>query len=436
MEAGKKILIIHFRVGKTDGVSLEIGAWKEILEKAGAKVFLCAGSESAGADMVVDHFEYQLDPEIYALDQETFGGFKNMTEEEYERRYTAMGFLLVNEFNRVMDTIKPDRVIVSNVFSVGVNIPAAAALAGVLIAKNIPTVAVHHDFYWESIRYKKPSSKIIEQRLGKILPPIADNIRHACINSIARDELKSRCGLNAEIVYDTLDFERPAGDHNGVCRELLRKNGVKDDDLMVLQATRIVRRKNIELSIDFVRELGFLTKRRVVLVLAGYAEKKSRVYQEQLREYAGQSGVVMIELNGLASNFVKDSGEKCDLLGIYPHAEIITYPSEYEGFGNQFLETVYAKKPIIIWEYPVFKSDIKPLGFEVISLGDKLLKDGKAGLAKVEPEVMRKAAEEALDVINNEAKRKEITEKNFTIAKENFSYDRTEQFWEQQLTLS
>ena len=36
------------------------------------------------------------------------------------------------------------------------------------------------------------------------------------------------------------------------------------------------------------------------------------------------------------------------LRDVYPHADFITYPSLYEGFGNAFLEAIYFKKPLLI----------------------------------------------------------------------------------------
>ena len=68
----KRILIIHYRVGKTDGVSLQIASYKEILESHGAKVVLCSGPENIGADYVIKDLEQQLNPEIFTIDEDAF----------------------------------------------------------------------------------------------------------------------------------------------------------------------------------------------------------------------------------------------------------------------------------------------------------------------------------------------------------------------------
>ena len=36
------------------------------------------------------------------------------------------------------------------------------------------------------------------------------------------------------------------------------------------------------------------------------------------------------------------------LFDVYPHADLVTYPSHYEGFGNAFLEAIYFGKPVVV----------------------------------------------------------------------------------------
>ena len=46
----------------------------------------------------------------------------------------------------------------------------------------------------------------------------------------------------------------------------------------------------------------------------------------------------------------------------YVFADFVTYPSLWEGWGNQLLEAIRAKLPIMLFEYPVYKVDIKDKG--------------------------------------------------------------------------
>jgi hypothetical protein len=49
----------------------------------------------------------------------------------------------------------------------------------------------------------------------------------------------------------------------------------------------------------------------------------------------------------------------------YQQADLITYPSTYEGFGNAFLEAVYYQRPLLCNRYAIYRTDIEPCGFRV-----------------------------------------------------------------------
>ena len=51
---------------------------------------------------------------------------------------------------------------------------------------------------------------------------------------------------------------------------------------------------------------------------------------------------------------------------VYRAADVVTYPSGYEGFGNAFVEAIYFRKPIVVNRYSIYVEDIEPCGFEVI----------------------------------------------------------------------
>ena len=37
-----------------------------------------------------------------------------------------------------------------------------------------------------------------------------------------------------------------------------------------------------------------------------------------------------------------------------PHADLVTYPSTFEGFGNAFLEAIYYCRPIVVNTYSIY----------------------------------------------------------------------------------
>ena len=67
----KSIGIFHYKVGDTDGVSLEIEKWKRILEEMGHRVQLCAGDLGTARGSLIPEMYHHL-PEIERLTANTF----------------------------------------------------------------------------------------------------------------------------------------------------------------------------------------------------------------------------------------------------------------------------------------------------------------------------------------------------------------------------
>jgi len=63
----KSIGIFHYKVGGTDGVSLEIDKWRRVLEAMGHTVHLCAGDLGSAEGSLIREMYHHL-PEIKRLD--------------------------------------------------------------------------------------------------------------------------------------------------------------------------------------------------------------------------------------------------------------------------------------------------------------------------------------------------------------------------------
>jgi glycosyltransferase involved in cell wall biosynthesis len=90
---------------------------------------------------------------------------------------------------------------------------------------------------------------------------------------------------------------------------------------------------------------------------------------------------------------------------------LITYPSIYEGFGNALFEAVYYRCPVVVNRYPVYNSDIRPLGFQFIEL-DGFVDD--------------RAVEQAIQFIKSPKDADDMVEHNFAVASEHFSLEALE----------
>src|SRR5262249_16682266 len=137
----------------------------------------------------------------------------------------------------------------------------------------------------------------------------------------------------------------------------------------LLQPTRIVPRKRIEHAVYLTRLLG----NKAALVISHSSGDEGAEYAAFLREYAEAMGARVVFA---ADYFDHRRGQTADgqtiysLADAYQEADLVTYPSSVEGFGNAFLETVYYKRPIVMSTYEIFKTDIQPKGFQIVGFED------------------------------------------------------------------
>ena len=102
--------------------------------------------------------------------------------------------------------------------------------------------------------------------------------------------------------------------------------------------------------------------------------------------------------------------------GTYRAVDLVCYPPEHEGFGNQAIETVWAKRPLAVLEYPVFKRFVREHVPHYISLGDteqlgRL--DEFGGLYQLRHDILSRAVEEAITVLTDHDREKRWTDEDF-----------------------
>ena len=399
----KNIGFIATRFAGTDGVSLEAAKWAEVLSESGHHCFWFAGEldkPTAISELVPEaHFQTDRNQEII---QAVFGHKARppaITDAIHDLRYFLRGRL--HEFIRRFEL---DMLIVQNALTIPLQIPLGLALSEVIAETLIPTIAHHHDFYWERVRF---SLNAVGDYLRMAFPPRLNNIEHVVINSTAQEELAHRKGLSSIIIPNVLDFAHPPNAHLTSSSDLRDSLGVGGDDIMILQPTRVVQRKGIEHAIELVKELD---DPRCKLVISHAAGDEGFDYVEWLKEDARKMGVDLrfLESPEISSDApVHDVFRHLSLWDIYPHADFITYPSLYEGFGNAFLEAIYFKKPLLINRYAIFVKDIEPQGFDLVVMDGYLTGRNVAAVR---------------DILNSPARREQMVVHNYQIAARHYSY--------------
>lgn len=133
-------------------------------------------------------------------------------------------------------------------------------------------------------------------------------------------------------------------------------------------------------------------------------------YQNALIEMANHHGVDVRFVDHFVGDTRKqnpDGSKVYSLWDTYPHADFVTYPSLYEGFGNALLEAFYFRKPVLVNRYSIYQTDIEPRGFHVLSMDGYMTK---------------KLADQVRRVIDDEEYRTEMVEQNYQLATSFFSY--------------
>ncbi len=438
--------LCHYKVGGTDGVSLEMDKWKTVLQRMGSTVHLCGGDLGAGdGHLIKELYHHRKD-----VERMTANTFRELCDYDngtlLERDILALAQRIEEKLIAFIEEFSIDLLIPNNIWSIGVNVSAAVAFTRVVRKLRIPAIGHNHDFHWEKFRGMRATCSEAQRIIDQYLPPVDPLISHVVINSFARDELLKRRGISSTVVPNVFDFSGPDWQVDDYNRDFRSEIGVGENDLLVLQGTRIVSRKGIELAIDLVEKLGqpmyrdqiaqrglydgrrFGKEDRIVLVLAGYSEDPKKDYLNRLQEKATRAGVKLLVISDLvrSERALEDARKIYSLWDCYVFADLATYPSLYEGWGNQFLEAIRARLPVVLFEYPVFRSDIKERGFNIISLGNEVRARDNLGLVTVDEERICSAAEQAIIALADCPAREEMAEHNLRLGEKFYSMESLE----------
>ena len=399
----KNIGFVSTRFAGTDGVSIESSKWSNVLSESGHRCFWFAGEidREPGESMMVPeaHFKYEKNEWI---SKQVFGRKRrdgNVTEAIHtEKTY------IKQRLEEFIQCYHLDLLIVQNALTIPMHIPLAVALTELIAEKQIPTIAHHHDFYWERTRFLVNS---VGDYLRMAFPPNLPNIEHVVINSAAQEELALRTGISSIIIPNVLDFDHPPEKDDLRAHSFRDAIGLSDDDKIILQPTRVVQRKGIEHAVDLVEDLK---DPQYKLLISHEAGDEGFEYLEWLKEQASERGVdlriVDMQVADPFNKHCRNPGQYT-LWDIYPYADFITYPSLYEGFGNAFLEAIYFYKPLLINRYATFVRDIEPKGFDLVVMDGFLTK---------------KVIQSVKEVLESTERRKRMVEHNYEIARSHYSY--------------
>ena len=372
---------VSTRFAGTDGVSLEALKWAEMLEEMGHEVFWFSGLSDRPADVSMCVPEaFFGHPENEWLAKRIWG--VDRRDPLLTERIQALAGYLKEMLRRFVDRFKIDVLVPENALTIPVHLSLGVAITEFLAETNMKAVAHHHDFFWERDRFARNA---VPDFLDMSFPPRLPNLRHGVINRQGGEQLARRKGVSSVLVPNVFEFEKEPLAIDDYTSDLRKELGLAEEDLFILQPTRIVPRKGIELAIKLVARLE---DPRCKLVISHEAGDEGFEYVEMLQRLAEDEGVDLRLIGdrvGETRQRDKQGRKVYPLWDIYPHADLVTYPSLYEGFGNALIEAFYFRKPVVVNRYPIYVQDIEPKGFKTVAMDgyvtDEVVQQTKALLA-------------------------------------------------------
>ena len=199
-----RIAIVSFRLGGTDGVSIEAAKWIDALKRNGHSVVTVAGE--GDVDIVVNGL----------------GINSSMAPDEQVLRDAIKGC---------------DLVIVENLASLPLNVTARDVLYRLLHGR--AAIFHHHDLAWQ------------REHLAHLEGPRDEpQWHHVTINELSRHELAER-GIAAQTIMNSFDCSPPRGQ-----RETTRTSLGVANERLVLLPTRAIARKNVAGAVQLAERLG------------------------------------------------------------------------------------------------------------------------------------------------------------------------------------
>ncbi|WP_179333150.1 glycosyltransferase family 4 protein [Winogradskyella costae] len=401
-----RIGIIIGRIGGVDGVALETEKWIDVLKKLGHEVFIMSGEFES---WTIDREHDYLFPALSFFSVEAEWGQRKAFFEP-DKNPDALLEHIEKASNRIHFAMrqwiadkKIDVILSENASALPCHLSMGVAIKKLVETTGIPIVTHDHDFHWERGQRYVSVHPEINHYVDNNFPLLLPNVKHAVINTFGVETFKNRFDIDATLVPNVMDFNRVYGVPTPENEFFLRDVGVLKDEIALLQVTRIVRRKGIETAISLIDQLD--DKKLKLVITGNNNDDENKEYYNELIDQIHDLNLSRQII--FAAHKVLDHK---DLSDVYAHGRAATYFSTYEGFGNAFVETILAKKPIFVNNYkPVYMQDIGNKGFETVMIED----------SNLTPESVQQMS----DIIYNPKRCKEIGDYNFNIGKKHFSYE-------------
>lgn len=276
-----------------------------------------------------------------------------------------------------------DILIVHNILNMRYNLPAAMAVHEIADEMDIKVINWAHD----SLYFYEDYDKIYDTPPFDILKRYNPKINYVTITESRRELFAKLMNVDKDRIFvvkngiDPITFFRL--DINTV--KIINNEDLYNQDIILVQPSRLHPRKNIELTIKVVKALTDKGVKAKALITGAFDphEKNTVNYFNKLntlidelniREYA-----ILLARYTLPSGEVIES-DRVKIRDLYHIADMLFLPSIQEGFGIPLLEAGMLKIPIVCSDIPPFReiannyATFFKLDEDVDSIADKVIK--------------------------------------------------------------
>jgi glycosyltransferase involved in cell wall biosynthesis len=264
-----------------------------------------------------------------------------------------------------------DVIIVHNALSLHFNLPLTAALWALAGGKRPRIISWVHDLSWINPLYRPSMHEGEPWDLLRRQHPTVTSIFVSAQRSNEWRELTGSPIDDRQVIPNGVD---PAAllKRGPVATKLVAAFGLTNTDIVLLAPVRITRRKNLEWAIEAaaaVRASG----RSVQLLITGPPgphNPRALEYVQDLKRLTERLGLgesvrfLYEQASSASGGYAVDAATLSDL---YMLSDVVTLPSESEGFGLPLAEAAVLRVPVVCTDLPAFR-EVAPEGATLVPL--------------------------------------------------------------------
>jgi glycosyltransferase involved in cell wall biosynthesis len=253
---------------------------------------------------------------------------------------------------------------------VGRNLLLSRELAAACVARGIPMLSHHHDWWFDNRWERWPEMRRFDFRTlaaaARAIFPEQGRFVHAAINHADAAILSRQFGDAALWLPNLTEPAVPtATAHIRAARRWLRNKLAQDQAPVWVSPCRFLRRKNIGEALLLTRWL----RPGAWLVVTGAASSAGEIPCFRALETAARQHQWRLRLGVLAGR-ESDKPGVAELLAV---SEVVLLTSLQEGFGLPYLEATAAQRPLLARRLPNIAPDLDRFGFRFPQAYDDIL---------------------------------------------------------------